>query len=151
MDVFVNAEGFRDAPRALLERAVRLTFEDPEAFGDAMIDAGEISITLLDDESIRSLNRAYLERDRVTDVIAFSLGDEGGPVLGDVYLGCEQARRQASELGVDGDEELIRLAVHGTLHVLGHDHPEEAERVESPMFALQERIVRRVLAGGDVV
>lgn len=109
-------------------------------------EGGELSLTLVDDGTIRAINREYLGRDRVTDVIAFSLG-EGGALLGDVYVGAEQARRQAGELGVDPAEELLRLAVHGTLHVLGHDHPEGDDRVASPMFDLQERLVREILAG----
>jgi probable rRNA maturation factor len=62
-------------------------------------------------------------------------------------VGFEQATRQAGELGVPIDEELVRLAIHGTLHVLGHDHPEDDERERSSMFVLQERLVRDVLRG----
>ena len=67
--------------------------------------------------------------------------------VGDVYVGIEQAGRQAAEHGVPLDEELVRLAVHGTPHVVGHDHPEGPERLESPMFVLQERLVRDVMEG----
>lgn len=138
LEVIVNAESAPDAPAELLERAVRRTL------ADAGVTRAEISLTLLEDAAIRKLNREWLDRDRVTDVIAFSLGEDG-PVLGDVYVGWEQAHRQASDLGLDVHEELVRLAVHGALHVLGHDHPEGRERLASPMFALQERLVRDVL------
>jgi probable rRNA maturation factor len=112
-------------------------------------DVVELSLTLLADEEIRELNRRYLGHDRPTDVIAFTLG---GPedLVGDVYVGVEQARRQAEELGISPSEELLRLAVHGTLHVLGHDHPEGEERYASPMFEQQERIVRDVLERGGM-
>lgn len=107
----------------------------------------ELSLTLLTDEEIRALNLRYLGHDRPTDVIAFTLG---GPedLVGDVYVGVEQAHRQAEDLGVAPSEELLRLAVHGTLHVLGHDHPDGEERYASPMFEQQERIVRDVLERG---
>lgn len=104
----------------------------------------ELSVTLLDDDGIRALNRDYLGHDRPTDVIAFALGG-ADPLVGDVYLGVEQARRQADELGIPVEEELLRLTIHGTLHVLGHDHPEGEERDQSPMFALQERILGALL------
>ena len=110
-------------------------------------EAGSIEAVMkqfLDDEGIRELNRAYLGKDSITDVLAFSLGDEG-VVLGDVYVGVPQARRQAQEYGVPVAEELLRLAIHGTLHVLGHKHPEGEDRQESEMFRTQEELLSRVL------
>jgi probable rRNA maturation factor len=136
----VNAEAAAGAPVDLIERAVRLTLAHERR------TEAELSVTLLPDAEIQALNRDYLSRDRPTDVIAFSLGTEG-QTLGDVYLGIDQAARQAEELGASLDEELVRLAVHGTLHVLGHDHPEGVDREESPMFVLQERLVGELLSG----
>ena len=142
LEVHVNA-GERDGlPVDRLRSAVRFTLA---AEG---VEEAEISLTLLDDEAIRALNRTYLERDRPTDVIAFSLSAEGPP-LGDVYVGLDQAGRQAEELGVSLDEELVRLAVHGTLHVLGHQHPEGEGREESAMFRRQEELVRRLVDEAD--
>jgi probable rRNA maturation factor len=140
LEVLINAEGVADAPTEILEAAVRTVLADQE------VAAAEISVTLLDDAGITSLNQRYLGEDRPTDVIAFTLGDEP-KVLGDVYIGADQARRQAGELGVALGEELVRLAIHGALHVLGHDHPDGEERAGSPMFALQERLVRLVMGG----
>ena len=67
--------------------------------------------------------------------------------MGDVYIGYEQAHRQAGELGFDPEEELVRLVVHGVLHVLGYDHPEGEDRTGSPMFERQEALVRAILEG----
>lgn len=170
----MNAGALAGAPEALLERAVRLTLEwasGPTA-GDAGAPdapdaapgppdaapgvqdaapgppgvgrAAEISLTLLGDEEIAALNRQYLGREGSTDVLAFSLGEPDAP-LGDVYVGFEQAGRQAAEHRVPLDEELARLAIHGTLHVLGHDHPDGPDRVDSPMFRLQERLLGELL------
>jgi probable rRNA maturation factor len=136
-DVTVNADGFEWADCAELERAVR------HALAHEGVADGEVSLTLVGDGAIQALNRQYLSRDRATDVLAFALGP-GPAVLGDVYVGVDQARRQAVELGVPLEEELVRLAVHGTLHVLGHDHPEGAGREQSSMFALQEALVREI-------
>lgn len=109
------------------------------------VEAAEVSVALLGDEAIAALNREYLGRDRPTDVIAFHLHDPGEPPLGDVYLGVDQALRQAAEFGATPGEELLRLAVHGTLHVLGWDHPEGDDRTASPMFQRQEALVRELL------
>ena len=127
-----------DDLQALLEAGIRA------ALDSSSVAEGEISLTLVDDARIRELNRRYLDRDRPTDVISFPLYEEGEPVVGDIYVGVDQARRQAVDHGVPLEEELLRLAVHGTLHALGHDHPEGDE--ESEMFRLQEELVDAVLA-----
>jgi probable rRNA maturation factor len=127
-----TAEGLE----ALLERAVLAALED------AGVSGAELSVTLLDDAEIQSLNDRYLGKDQPTDVISFSLPGPGGEVVGDIYIGAQQARRQPGPWM----EELVRLAIHGTLHVLGHDHPEDEARYSSPMFQVQERLVRDVLS-----
>jgi probable rRNA maturation factor len=115
------------------------------ALESAGISEGEISLTLLDDDSIRELNRTYLGKDTPTDVLSFALHDEDETVLGDVYVGYEQAANQAVEAGISVEEELARLSIHGTLHVLGHDHPDTDARSSSEMFVLQERLVQKLL------
>lgn len=136
--MIVNPGDFGEVPERLVREAVL------HALAEEGVQSAEVSVTMLADDGIRAMNRDYLATDRTTDVIAFSLGDDTG-VIGDVYVGLEQAARQAGELGVDLDEELVRLAIHGTLHVLGHDHPEGPERDGSPMYRLQERLVADVL------
>jgi probable rRNA maturation factor len=131
-----------DAPRstlALIKRAVETALKQ-ESTADA-----SVSVTLLNDARIRAMNRKYLEHDRVTDVIAFPLYERGEPPVGDVYIGYEQAERQAVDADVDLTEELARLAIHGTLHVLGYDHPEEGDRTTSEMWQLQEAILKKIL------
>lgn len=123
----------------LLEAAVDATLADHD------VAEAEISLTLLDDDGIADLNERYLGHEGPTDVIAFAMNAPGAPPLGDLYIGLDQAIRQARALGVPPLEELARLAVHGTLHILGHDHPEGEERLTSPMWARQETILERVV------
>ena len=140
-EVLINTGLFRSAPIDLIERAIRMTLDE-----DGTI--AEISLALLADSEMQELNLRHLGKDSTTDVISFSLGGEG-LVVGDVYVGFEQAIRQADELGIEVGEELARLAIHGTLHVLGYDHPEGPERSKSPMFQVQEQLLRNLL-GGEV-
>ncbi|MBR9988396.1 MAG: rRNA maturation RNase YbeY [Gemmatimonadetes bacterium] len=126
------------AVRRVMARAARAALRRAQA-RDA-----EVSITLLDDTEITGMNREFLSHDRPTDVIAFALYEEGEDPVGDVYVGFEQALRQADANRIDPLEELARLAVHGTLHVLGHDHPEGDDRLESEMWQIQESIVSQV-------
>jgi probable rRNA maturation factor len=115
--------------------AVRATLRH-EGVADA-----EVSVTLMADDEIAELNVRYLQHEGPTDVISFALYEDGEDPVGDVYIGFEQALRQAAALGVAPTHEIARLAVHGTLHVLGHDHPPGEERLDSEMWRVQEAIV----------
>ncbi|HEX3534022.1 MAG TPA: rRNA maturation RNase YbeY [Gemmatimonadaceae bacterium] len=113
-----------------------------EGVRDAML-----SITFVGRAAISELNRRYLGHHGPTDVISFGLGRHGrkGPVVGDIYICPEVARANAKREGASSQEELLRLVVHGTLHVLGHDHPEGKTRTASKMWRRQERILARVI------
>ena len=112
---------------------------------DAGVREAELSLALVGAGAIRKLNREYLGHDWVTDVIAFDLSSGGGGMLmGDIYICLVQAGEQARRFGVSHEEELFRLAAHGTLHLLGYDHENDGEREE--MFAVQERAVKKYFA-----
>lgn len=110
-----------------------------------------VDITLLEPAAMRRLNRRATGRRGLTDVLAYTLPLRDGRVLGDVYLCPAAAARWLAGAGRSGRraerEELIRLAVHGTLHVLGYDHPEGPRRERSAMWRRQERYVRRLMGG----
>jgi probable rRNA maturation factor len=122
---------------ARLEEVVRFVLRE-EA-----VEEAELSLTLLLDVEMAQLNEQYLGHEGTTDVISFPLEGPGSTVVGDIYIGMEQAMRQAEDLAVPADEELLRLAVHGTLHVLGHEHPESDDREDSPMYRRQEELLSR--------
>jgi probable rRNA maturation factor len=105
-----------------------------------------LSVAFVSRRTIASLNRRHLKRSGATDVIAFGFAPAGtrGPVVGDVYIAADVARAQARTFGVPVGEELMRLVVHGTLHVLGHDHPEGADRSASAMWRRQEALLARL-------
>lgn len=92
-----------------------------------------LSLSLVDDAAIRSLNREYRGRDAATDVLSFALEDEiesaeRERLLGDVVISIETARRQAAAYDAPLQRELYRLLIHGLLHLKGHDHERAAER-----------------------
>jgi probable rRNA maturation factor len=126
-------------PVARVEAAVR------HVLVAAGVEEAEISVALLDDSAIATLNQDYLGHAGPTDVISFALHEEGEAPLGDVYVGVEQAVRQAPGFAASPAEEVLRLAIHGTLHVLGWDHPAGEERVDCEMFQRQEALLREVL------
>ena len=95
----------------------------------------ELSILLTDAAQIHSLNRVCRDKDSATDVLSFGQ-DEGEvfpgmvPVLGELVISLLTAERQALERGHPGAAEVRVLLVHGLLHLLGHDHIDDAERIE---------------------
>ena len=105
----------------------------------------ELSLSLIDDDEMRELNRHYRSKDRSTDVLSFSLFEgEGaefrGGLLGDVVIGIETAARQAAARHRALDEEVMRLLVHGVLHLIGHDHERDEEAAR--MLAEERRVLR---------
>lgn len=136
----VNAGGRSGVPAALVERALR------EVLRGEGVSRAELSVTFLDDPQMARLHDRHLGNPDPTDVLAFALHDEGEPPLGDIYVGRDQALRQAKEAGAEAGEEMARLAVHGALHVLGRDHPPGEAREQCEMFRIQEDVLRRVLA-----
>ncbi len=100
-----------------------------------------ISVTFLGREAMRTLNRTHKGNDRPTDVLAFALPTPGGRLVGDIYISPWAAAAAARRWRVPLREELLRLVIHGTLHVLGYDHPEDASRMTSPMWRRQERLL----------
>ncbi|HJQ12306.1 MAG TPA: rRNA maturation RNase YbeY [Gemmatimonadaceae bacterium] len=114
-----------------------------EGVRDAMI-----SVAFVGRAAIARLNQKYLGHRGATDVISFgfSSGGKRGGVIGDIYICPDVARVNARGQGVRAGEELLRLVVHGTLHVLGYDHPEDGRaRVKSKMWQKQEKILARLV------
>ena len=105
-----------------------------------------LSITFLPPREMKRLNSRHFGRRGSTDVIAFAFdrATPRDPVIGDVYVSPAMARENARRHGVGVREEMARLVVHGTLHVLGYDHPEGEERQHSPMWRRQERLLARL-------
>jgi probable rRNA maturation factor len=105
-----------------------------------------ISVALLDARAMAAMNREHLGHRGATDVISFGfVASEQGGVVGDIYICPAVARANAKANRVGVREELLRLVIHGVLHVLGHDHPVDERRQHSAMWKRQERLLQRVL------
>ncbi|WP_373446149.1 rRNA maturation RNase YbeY [Salinicoccus bachuensis] len=110
-------------------------------------DHAEISISFVDEEEIKDINRDYRGKDTVTDVISFAMEDEDDNVihedaprmLGDIIICTDRAKAQAEEYGHSYKRELMFLSLHGFLHLLGYDHMEVEE--EKEMNRLQDEIL----------
>jgi len=106
-----------------------------------------ISVAFVGRAAIARLNQEYLGHQGATDVISFGFASGGkrGGVIGDIYICPGVARSNARSQGLRVTEELLRLVIHGTLHVLGYDHPSGAARMKSKMWRRQENILARIV------
>ncbi len=125
------------AINANLEQRLRAALQAAAAL-HGLDDRTEVSVTLVDDAEIHDLNKAYRHVDRPTDVLSFALDEDGGEpeligapaehLLGDIIISAETALRQGEEFGHGLEREIIYLAVHGLLHLLGYDHLTAADK-----------------------
>lgn len=107
---------------------------------------GDLIFILTGDETMLEINRKFLNHDYHTDVISFDLS-EAGEVQGEIYLGFETICRNAALYGNGIKEELLRVMIHGTLHLCGYLDGSETEREE--MFTRQEQLVKEYMKGNE--
>ena len=126
---------------SLLERAARLTLDLESASSDS-----DMTIVLTDDAQLHELNREYLNVDAPTDVLSFPAGEEdpetGIPYLGDILISIPRAAQQAQAAGHPVEAEVQLLVVHGTLHLLGHDHAGAEEKAR--MWNSQSEVMSKL-------
>ncbi len=131
----VDAAGLRRAGLATLRR-------------QGIAGSAALTLVVTGDGPVRRLNRTYRGVDAPTDVLAFGYEDEGGlgsepampRYLGDVIISFPRAEAQAQRAGHPVETEMQLLAVHGVLHLLGHDHAEPEEK--AAMWSAQAQILR---------
>ncbi len=139
--VTIGAAAWRaalDDPSSLCRRAVRTTIARVAPVD--WIAAGEIGVLLADDATVRTLNAAYRGQDRPTNVLSFPTFDplpthppasapSGSALLGDIVLAADTVQAEAAVAGKPLADHLYHLLVHGTLHLLGFDHQDDAAAV----------------------
>jgi probable rRNA maturation factor len=104
----------------------------------------EINILIVDGKSGRDYNRRFRARDYATNVLSFPyepVAGEASGLLGDLVICAPVVAREAREQGKDPRDHYAHLAIHGALHLLGHDHEDDAEAER------MEALERRILAG----
>jgi len=132
--------------RKITKKFVKETVE--KILKELNLDNVEISITLTDNETIKNINREWRGKDSPTDVLSFPL-DIDFPLgykyrpLGDVVISLPFAKKQSEEIGISYREEILRLLIHGILHLLGYDH-EKSEEEAKKMFSIQEKIFSKL-------
>jgi probable rRNA maturation factor len=114
----------------LIEQAIGLALADVKRGSQTI----EVGVRLVDDGTIQALNRDWRGRDKPTNVLSFPLGDPG-PVtdpdfpwlIGDIVMSFDTVLAESVRDGKLLDHHVVHLAIHATLHLIGHDHEDEAE------------------------
>jgi probable rRNA maturation factor len=108
----------------------------------------ELSVLIVDDPQIATLNQKYLHRSGPTNVIAFPMHTDVFPninpgLLGDVVISIETAAREGERIGIGMEERIVQLLVHGILHLIGYDH-EKSEAQTEQMAQIESEVLRMI-------
>ena len=115
-------------------------------------DSAEISVSFVDNDQIREMNRQYRDKDSVTDVLSFPMGENGrydvnhetgAKILGDIVISVPKAVEQARTYGHSLEREIGFLTAHSVLHLLGSDH-EDGGLARVRMREKEERVMREL-------
>lgn len=144
-DLYYEDEEFKkDAPEDVVSNILK--------FGEEKLNMnGSFSLSFVDSIEIQNLNRDYRAKDEVTDILTFSQEDgEEFPSFaeekeyGDVFINLDRMKENAHEFSSSEREELLRLCLHGLLHLTGHDHATNDFEKEE-MLILQEELLSSYL------
>ncbi|MCC7357694.1 rRNA maturation RNase YbeY [Candidatus Uhrbacteria bacterium] len=126
--------------RELLQRACQTTIRLAKKHVK-----GSVTVTFVSDTKMRSLNKQYRNQDRATDVLSFSEPEVPGirQSWGDIFVSVSYVRGEAARRGIPIEEEIVRVVIHGMLHLLGYDHATDETEIE--MFTLQEKVLAKTL------
>lgn len=142
IDIMDQTEEITEEQLTLLEEVLTYAAER-----EKVITSAELSISIVSNEEIKTLNASYRNKDVATDVLSFPLenafreNDEGMPVMiGDIIISLEKTIDQAERFNHSFERELLFLAIHGFLHILGYTHDNKEN--ERKMFEKQEAVLK---------
>jgi len=147
-EILVVADCWQAEPEAgaVIDRAIATAAE----FVSVDVGESELAVMLTDDAGIQILNRNWRGIDKPTNVLSFPAlqprgsrqEDDAPRMLGDIAIAFETTRKEASDEQKPFDHHLSHLAVHGFLHLIGHDHEKDQEA--ETMEALEREILSQL-------
>jgi len=144
MEVEIRNCTKRTADSRAIKKAIAETLKLLKLESDAVL-----SVALVGEKKMRSLNKAWRKKDSATDVLSFSFlgagGNDAGATkeAGEIIICLPVAARQARFYGLSEKKQIARLAAHGTMHIFGLDH-ERSEKEARQMERIQEKVVSMI-------
>ncbi|MEO7963554.1 MAG: rRNA maturation RNase YbeY [Gemmatimonadaceae bacterium] len=115
------------------------------------VKSAMLAITFVDNRAMARLNREHVGHPGATDIVTLEHArGANGIVVGDIYIAPGVARHNAHAHRSSVREEIARLVIHGVLHTLGWEHPENESRMRSPMWRRQEVLLTRARTAGAI-
>ena len=139
---------FSKAVAKRLEQAFSLALESlpQSALESVPEECSGVQVLFVDDKAIHKINKRWRQKDKATDVISFPALEAKFPgpclELGDIIISIDTAKRQAKEFGCSFFEEMLRLLIHGMLHLLGFDHVGVSKNKANQMRRLERKILK---------
>lgn len=137
IEILIQANSTYRKWAPIVQRACEKTLDDQN------IEEGSLTVVLVNEETIRQMNLDFAGENHATDVLSFPSGDIdpdlGSPYLGDIIIAVPIAQKQADAGEHALQDELMLLACHGTLHLLGFDHSDPAQK--ATMWKAQESVL----------
>jgi probable rRNA maturation factor len=137
IEIFNSKKLLKTIPNVSLDKAINLLTKELSL-------KKRVNIIFVDEEKIRDLNKQYRKKDYITDVLSFNIDSE--EILGEVYICPKYVKKNISK--GERVEEIIRLMIHGILHLQGYEHDKKFKKVDyknEPMYIRQEEILNKIL------
>ena len=107
---------------------------------------GDINIILTDDKDLLKINKEYLKRNYLTDIITFDFSEKK-EVIGDLYISIQRIKENADLYKVDFKTELFRVIIHGILHLAGYKDKEKADKER--MTEMENQYIKKYYKKGS--
>jgi probable rRNA maturation factor len=143
---------------SLVSYVVLDTLQETASEGRSLCN-GNIEVSFLKPDDIQSINNEYRQKDYVTDVLSFAYGSSASTkeetffseTVGEILICLEQAEQQAASFQNSFGEEVVRLLIHGTLHLCGYDHENVSESEEQKMVGLEDQLSTKHVASAATI
>lgn len=139
--MMINVEINNSQDKIKINNRLRKTFEKivEKACEIENRDSAIVSLALVEDEKIKSLNKKFRNKNESTDVLSFPMDED---IWGDIIISTDKVLEQAKEYGHSVDRELSYLFTHGVLHLLGYNH--KTNSTKKVMRSKEEKILKKV-------